>query len=82
MDDQVDFFLDITTEVCPMTFVRTKLLLEQMVAGQIGEIRLCGVEPLTNVPRSLGELGNVIVSVAPEPGEAATGIHRLIFRKV
>ncbi len=30
-----DLELDITGEVCPMTFVRTKLALEQLAIGQI-----------------------------------------------
>ena len=29
-----DHALDITGEVCPMTFVRTKLVLERMAGGQ------------------------------------------------
>ncbi|MGZ8995818.1 MAG: sulfurtransferase TusA family protein, partial [Rhodospirillales bacterium] len=38
--DPVDFFIDITADVCPMTFVRTKLLIERMASGQTAEIRL------------------------------------------
>lgn len=64
-----------------MTFVRAKLLIEKMAPEQLAEIRLQGAEPLTNVPRSLAELGHEIVSIQAEEGESATGAHRLIVRK-
>ena len=48
-----DEFIDITTEHCPMTFVRVKLKLEEMEAGQTLTVRLNGGEPLENVPQSL-----------------------------
>ncbi len=81
MDDKADFYLDITTEVCPMTFVRVKLLVERMNLGQTAEIRLKGGEPLANVPRSVREEGHEILVLAPEAGESADGVHCLLFRK-
>ncbi len=81
MHHTADFYLDITGEVCPMTFVRTKLVVERMSPGQTAEVRLAGREPLANVPRSVVELGHEIVALDPEPGEAADGIHRLLIRK-
>ena len=47
------YFLDITAEVCPMTFVKTRLLIEKMAAGETAEIHLVGEEPLENVPASV-----------------------------
>jgi len=47
----VDYFIDITAEVCPLTFVKTKLLIERMRPGEVAEVRLKGQEPLENVPR-------------------------------
>ncbi|TAN49116.1 MAG: sulfurtransferase TusA family protein [Rhodospirillales bacterium] len=76
-----DYFIDITSEVCPMTFVKTKLRIEAMSSGEVLEIRLKGQEPLVNVPRSLKELGHEILSFLPEPGEVAGGIHCLRVRK-
>ena len=77
-----DFFIDITEDVCPMTFVRVKLLIEQMGAGQILEIRLSGYEPLNNVPRNLKEHGHEVVLTEREPGEHHEyGVHRLIIKK-
>ncbi len=76
-----DYFIDITGEVCPMTFVKTKLKIERMRPGEVLEVRLCGQEPLTNVPRSLKGLGHEILSFLPESSEAPLGIHHLLVRK-
>ncbi len=81
MDQKTDFFLDITGEVCPMTFVRTKLLVERMSPGQTVEVRLKGREPLANVPKSVTELGHEVLTLNPERGEPADGVHRLTIRK-
>lgn len=75
-----DYFLDITTEVCPLTFVRTKLFVERMMAGETLEIRLNAGEPLENVPRSLAELGHQILSIRPEVAACESGVHRLLIR--
>ena len=78
----IDFFLDITEEICPMTFVKTKLLIESMQAGQIAEVRLKGREPLENVPRSIKDHGHDIISLKAEQKiQSADCIHRLILRK-
>ena len=79
--EQLDYTLDITAEVCPLTFVKTKLLIEKMRSGQVAEVRLKGAEPLGNVPRSVRELGHDILSMTLEDGEPADGIHRLRIRK-
>ena len=79
---EIDFFIDITGEVCPLTFVKTKLLIESMQPGQVAEVRLKGVEPLENVPRSVADHGHSVLSLEPEgPDQAADGIHRLVVRK-
>ena len=80
--DETNFFLDITTEICPMTFVRTKLMIEKMSQGDVAEVLLQGAEPLENVPRSVEEMGNIIVSLEPENGTTdPRGIHRLLIRR-
>lgn len=77
-----DHKIDITGLICPMTFVRTKLLLEKIAPGAILEVRLKGEEPLQNVPRSTRQHGHTVLSLAPEdPGQPADGIHRLLIRK-
>ena len=60
---QADEFLDITDVVCPMTFVKTKIALEDLDDGQILEIRLNEGEPIQNVPRSLKDEGNQILHI-------------------
>ncbi len=83
MREQFDFFLDITEEVCPLTFVRTKLLLERMPAGSIAMVRLQGAEPLANVPRALALAGHEILSNEAEDPKGGDPFapHRLRVRK-
>ena len=58
-----DHFLDITSDVCPITFVKTKLLIEKMKSGEVLEVRLTEGEPLENVPRSVREEGHEVLSI-------------------
>ncbi len=60
--------LDITAEVCPMTFVRTRLALDRLAPGQTLLVLLTGAEPVRNVPRTAQEQG-------------ADGITRLLIRR-
>ena len=52
--------LDITPYTCPMTWVRTKLALERLRAGETLEVRLPPGEAETNVPRSAREAGHTV----------------------
>lgn len=75
------FFIDITGEVCPMTFVKTKLALEKLPLGQTLEVRLMGKEPLHNVPRSAIDHGYHVLSLVPEEADHAEhGVHRLMIK--
>jgi TusA-related sulfurtransferase len=77
-----ELFLDISGEVCPLTFVRTKLLIESMAPGQVAEIRLAGAEPLANVPRAIAQLGHAILALTPETiGGGAAAAYRLRLQK-
>ncbi len=60
---KVDQRIDITNEICPMTFVKTKLKLETLSPGQILEVTLRDGEPLTNVPKSVKEEGHKILDI-------------------
>jgi TusA-related sulfurtransferase len=73
----VDRELDITREVCPMTFVRTRLALDRMQPGQTLLVRLKGEEPLRNVPRTAKEQGHEVLSL--ETGD--DGITLLVLRR-
>lgn len=78
----IDFHLDITDQICPLTFVRTKLMIERMTPGQVLAVRLKGPEPLKNVPRSVRELGHTVLSLDPEStAEGPEGVHLLTVRK-
>jgi tRNA 2-thiouridine synthesizing protein A len=69
--------IDITGEVCPMTFVRTKLQLERMAPGEILGVRLNPGEPLSNVPRAAAEHGHEVL----DNSALGDGTHRLLIRK-
>lgn len=69
--------LDISRETCPMTFVRTRLALDRMAAGEVLLVTLCGEEPRRNVPRTATEQGHAVL--AEEEGPDGTA--RLWIRK-
>ncbi len=76
MTIQPDQTIDITNEVCPMTFVRTKLKLERMRSGEVLSVRLRGEEPLRNVPRAAREEGHEILAI-----EVAGDAHIVTMRR-
>jgi tRNA 2-thiouridine synthesizing protein A len=69
--------LDITHDVCPMTFVRTRLALDRMAPGETLLVTLKGEEPRSNVPRTAAEQGHEIMSMETD----AAGISRLLIRR-
>ena len=56
-------FIDITDVTCPITFVKTKVALEDMEDGQILEVHLNDGEPMQNVPRSLKDEGHKVLDL-------------------
>ena len=52
--------LDVSSLRCPMTWVRTKLALERLAAGETLEVTLPAGEAETNVPRSAREAGHAV----------------------
>jgi TusA-related sulfurtransferase len=52
--------LDITSLRCPMTWVRTKLELERLAAGETLVVSCPPGEALENVPRSAREAGHAV----------------------
>ena len=84
MSEKIEHFIDITAEVCPMTFVKTRLLIEKMKSGETAEIRMVGKEPLENVPGSVRELGHQVLCLKREDLQKSfnpNAIHRLHLRK-
>ena len=58
-----DASIDITDVVCPITFVKVKVGLEDLADGQTLAVRLNDGEPIQNVPRSLKDEGHKVTSV-------------------
>lgn len=58
-----DASIDITREICPMTYVRVKLAAEALPNGATLEVLLRGAEPERNVPLSARADGHEVVSV-------------------
>ncbi len=76
MSGTPDQTIDITGEVCPMTFVRTKLRLERMQPGDVLHVRLRGAEPLRNVPRAARDEGHIILGIVPAGNDHIVTIRR------
>jgi len=74
----VDETVDITDVVCPVTFVKAKVALEELDDGQILSIRLNDGEPVQNVPRSIKEEGHWILKLS----DNGDGTYNLIVKKV
>ena len=60
---EIDDTVDITDVVCPTTFVKAKVALEELDEGQILAIKMNDGEPVQNVPRSIKEEGHKILKL-------------------
>ena len=74
----VDDTVDITDVVCPVTFVKAKVAVEELGDGQILGIRMNDGEPVQNVPRSIKEEGHQILKLT----DNEDGTYTLIVKKV
>jgi len=61
---KIDRELNIKGEVCPYTFVKTKLALETLAAGEILKIVVDHQPATENVPRSLKGEGHEVLEVS------------------
>ena len=75
-DVKSDAFLDLRGVLCPINFVKAKLRLEMMDAGQVLEVILDSGEPIQNVPKSIKDEGHKIVEVKKEDGYFKIKIQR------
>ena len=78
LDFEVTDEVDITDKVCPLTFVKTKVALEELDDGEVIAIRMNDGEPVQNVPRSVKEEGHQILKLV----DNEDGTYNLIVRKV
>ena len=60
--------LDLGGEVCPYTFVRAKLRLEELPLGARLDVLVDHPPAADNVPRSLRAEGQEVLAVTAEPG--------------
>ena len=74
----IDETVDIPDKVCPLTFVKTKVALEELDDGEVIAIRMNDGEPVQNVPRSVKEEGHQILKLV----DNEDGTYNLIVRKV
>ncbi|MFT4105480.1 MAG: sulfurtransferase TusA family protein [Lacrimispora sp.] len=77
-DYEINDTVDITDVVCPVTFVKAKVALEELDDGQILSIRLNDGEAVQNVPRSIKEEGHKILKLSPNEDDTYT----LVVQKV
>lgn len=77
-DYHIDDTVDITDVVCPVTFVKAKVALEELEDGQILAVRMNDGEPVQNVPRSIKEEGHQILKLNANED----GTYTLIVKKV
>ena len=75
---KIDDTVDITDVVCPVTFVKAKVALEELDEGQILSIRMNDGEPVQNVPRSMKEEGHQILKL----DDNEDGTYTLYVKKV
>ena len=59
----VDSELDLSGEVCPYTFVKSKLALEELDVGQVLRVTVDNSESASNVPKSLSLEGHEILDL-------------------
>ena len=60
---KTDQEIDLKGEVCPYTFVRSKLILEEMEVGQVLRIIVDYLPSVENVPRSMKREGQEVLGV-------------------
>lgn len=75
---QITDTVDITDVVCPVTFVKAKVALEELDDGDVLAVRMNDGEPVQNVPRSIKEEGHKILRL----DENEDGTYTLLVRKV
>ncbi len=73
---KTDEKIDLRGVSCPLNYVRTKLKLEEMEAGQVLEVFLDDGESIVNVPRSAKEDGHGILKIEQFDGHFSVLIRK------
>ena len=77
-DYTIDERVDITDVVCPMTFVKAKVAMEEIEGGQVLAVTMNDGEPGQNVPRSFKEEGQQVLKLI----DNENGTYDLIVKKL
>ena len=77
-DFEITGQVDITDVVCPVTFVKAKVALEELDDGDTLAVHMNDGEPVQNVPRSIKEEGHQVLKLI----DNKDGTYDLIVRKV
>lgn len=64
--------------MCPLTFVKAKVAIDELEDGEVIAIRMNDGEPVQNVPRSIKEEGHQILKLVNNED----GTYNLIVKKV
>ena len=75
---RIDDTVDITDKVCPLTFVKAKVAIDELEDGEVIATRMNDGEPVQNVPRSIKEEGHQILKLVNNED----GTYNLIVKKV
>lgn len=75
---RIDDTVDITDKVCPLTFVKAKVAIDELEDGEVIAIRMNDGEPVQNVPRSIKEEGHQILKLVNNED----GTYNLIVKMV
>lgn len=77
-DINIDERVDITDVVCPMTFVKAKVAMDELEIGQVLAVTLNDGEPVQNVPRSFKDEGQQVLQLI----DNENGTYDLIVKKL
>lgn len=69
--------LDLKGEVCPYTFVKSKLMMEQMTPGEVLEVIVDHGPAAKNIPKSMEMEGQEVLEVK----EISTSEWKIVLRK-
>lgn len=78
IDIKYDDFVDITDKVCPLTFVKAKVAIDELDDGEVLAVKMNDGEPVQNVPRSFKEDGHQILKLY----DNEDGTYTLLVKKV
>jgi tRNA 2-thiouridine synthesizing protein A len=68
--------IDLRGVICPYNFVKTKLQLDMMQAGEVLAVVLDDGEPIKNVPQSIRNEGHIVLIQEPYGAH-----HRVLIQK-